>query len=124
MKKNKSTKAKNKRLVKILIILFLVLIITIICFKKKEASTNKILEATAREAFVAQSILLADNLKNEYTDMSKYASSRSFPTFQSTLSGFFHPASYNPCCKQVFVVLLFLIDNLSTTLTYQESTLP
>lgn len=69
MKKNKSTKAKNKKLVRLLFILFLILIVTVIYFKKKEDANSKILEATARDAFVAQSILLADNLKNEYTDI-------------------------------------------------------
>ena len=69
MKKNKSTKAKNKRFVRILIILSLILVITIIGFKTRENSNKKIQEAAARDSFVSQSILVADNLKKEYTDI-------------------------------------------------------
>lgn len=69
MKKNKSTKAKNRKIVRFLFILFIILLITIMCCKKKEAYNNKILEANAREAFVTQSIKLADDLKNEYMDI-------------------------------------------------------
>lgn len=69
MKKNKSTKVKNRKLVRILFVLFIVLIVAIICCKKKESYNNKILEANARDEFVTQSIKLADDLKNEYMDI-------------------------------------------------------
>lgn len=73
MKKKKSTKAKVRNFVRILIILILAMMITLLCCKKANSNKNKSLEAAAKEAFVQQSIMLASNLESDdngsYTDI-------------------------------------------------------
>lgn len=73
MKKRKSTKAKIRNLVRITVILFLAMIISIIFCRKEIKANNKILENTVKDAFVFQSMLLANHLEpnqpNQYTDI-------------------------------------------------------
>lgn len=73
MKKNKSTKAKIRNLVRIAVILFLAMIVSIIFCRKEIKANDKILESTVHDAFVFQSILLAHHLEpnkpNSYTDI-------------------------------------------------------
>lgn len=73
MKKNKSTKAKIRNLVRISVILFLAMIVSIILCRKELKANNKILEDTVNDAFVFQSMLLAHHLEpnkpNSYTDI-------------------------------------------------------
>lgn len=73
MKKRKSTKAKIRNLVRITVILFLAMIISIIFCRNEIKANNEILENTVKDAFVFQSILLANHLEpnkpNQYTDI-------------------------------------------------------
>lgn len=74
MKKKKSTKAKIRKIVRISTILFLSLLVAIFCYQKANKANKEILETTAKDAFVFQSIMLANSLdpdnENDYTDIS------------------------------------------------------